>query len=114
MDSGKRPLKVVYADAAWLELRDIWSWNARKNGRDHASAYVRFLEDGIAALATEYNRGQPEDEFPGIFRMTYQQTSRRDGHVAIYEVDESVGIVSVLHIYHTKQDIESRLRESHS
>ena len=107
-------LAVSYTRQARAELDGIWEWNAKKYDRHHATEYVLFLERCINGLAQDYPKGKPVNGFPDLHAITFKRRSGGDGHVVIYEPDEANGTVNILHVYHTKQDIQGRLEREHS
>ena len=112
MASRKPTLTVVFTHGASDELNDVWRQNAKQRGVDHADSYDEFLKQNIAHLATDYDAGKGIDGFPELQRMTFKTNSRRstDGHTVIYEVDAANKTASILHVFHTKMDLEGRLK----
>jgi len=108
MDSNNR-LAIAYARATRSEFDQIWEYNERKYGCEHAAAYIEYLQDGIESLATKYADGRKVEGFPHIQGLTLRRSSRGHGHVVIYRVDHEAKTVRILHVYHSRQDIYGRL-----
>lgn len=110
MDSEKRPtLTVVYAAKALKELDEIWDWNDERHGSDHADQYVEFLERQIDALSSDHRLGKQVGFRPELSYILIRRKSKGHGHIAVYGVDEMR--VNVLHVFHTAQDWQSKLKE---
>ena len=112
MASRKPTLTVVFTYDAADDLNDVWRHNAKRSGVDHADRYDGFLKQNIAQLATDYDAGKGIEGFPELQRITFKTNRKRstDGHTVIYEVDAANKIVSILHVFHTKMDLEGRLK----
>lgn len=107
----EKTLEIRYSLVARRELAHIWDYNAETRGVGQANAYEDFLLSHIERLPLEPRRGREVDEFPELRSLTLLKRAGGDGHVVIYQVDEAGGYVDVLHVYHTKQDIQNRLRK---
>jgi plasmid stabilization system protein ParE len=102
-------LTVILSPTAANELWDIWQYNAHRYGFDHAQNYEAFLKTGIGDLATTCHEGRDVAGFPELKSITLKRSRKGDGHIVIYEIDETEQTVGVLHIFHTKMDVEARL-----
>ncbi len=107
-------MKVVFAAKARVQLDEIWDYNARTYGAGHAGEYIEFLLSGIEELAKEGTDGRTVDGFPLLRAKTLKRGRRGHGHVVIYQVDEDAGIVKIWSVFHTRQDVEGRLRRDFS
>lgn len=58
MASEQSPLTVIRSPTAIDELDDVWRWNAGRYSVPHADAYLRYLKESIAGLASSYARGK--------------------------------------------------------
>jgi plasmid stabilization system protein ParE len=102
-------LTVIVSPTAVQELWEIWQYNAHRYSFDHAQEYEAFLAAGIGNLATTYREGRDVEGFPELKSVTLKRSRKGDGHIVIYEIDETEQTVAVLHIFHTKMDVEGRL-----
>ena len=102
-------MNVQVTHQAQLELNEVWRYNAEHHGARWADDYLDFLNDGIARLAAEHAYGRSIEGFPALRSMTFRRRAGGDGHLANYEVDPSTRTISVLHVFHTKQDVSGRL-----
>jgi plasmid stabilization system protein ParE len=107
--TGKKAktLPVVYAAIARHELDETWRWNEKTYGRRHAVHYVDFLIRRIGVLGTDYQKGQVVSTRPDLRYLPIKLKSRGHGHVVVYGIDERA--VSILHIFHTAQDWQTRV-----
>ena len=78
-------------------------------GPSRADRYITFLNSRILRLATDYDLGGPVEENLQARYLVIQKRSGGDGHVAIYQVDLANSVVSITHIFHTKQDWRNKL-----
>ena len=103
---------VSISPAANDDLWEIWVANVNQY-RDtaHADSYVDFLRSGIDELASDFNYGRRTALFPEFRFITLRKRNRGHGHYVIYKVDESRQSIMVLRVYHTRMDVESRLRQ---
>ena len=102
-------MNVVYTPVALNELDEVWDWNARRHDANHATEYIRFLKDGIANLSREPTSGSVVEADADLRYINLKRRSKADGHVVVYRVDDAAQTVRVLHVFHTKQDWQSRL-----
>ena len=109
MDTEERPVRVVVAPEAQLDLNEIWNWNARDRGICHADSYVRFLETQIDGLSEHYASGKVVGTRPDLRYILMRRKTRGHGHVAVYTVAESV--VTVVYVFHTAQDWQATVAE---
>lgn len=100
-------LPVVYAPLALQDLDEVWDWNEKTYGRDHAARYVEFLERQIDALGENHSRGRIVESRPELRYIRIKQRIRGHGHIAVYLVDTDA--VNILHIFHTAQDWQAKL-----
>jgi plasmid stabilization system protein ParE len=112
MARRKPLLTVIVAPEAEDELDEIYRYNISERGLTVASRYVTFLKTRIASLALDYDEGQTVQNQTDLRYLVLKQRMRRwkDGHIAVYNINEKIATVEVLHIFHTKQDWESRLK----
>ena len=109
MARSPRKLTVIISGAAHASLDEIWLWNAKKYGRDHAKDYIEFLDAETAKLSTEYESGKPVSSIPGVQYIVIKRSRRGHGHIAVYEVvGEEIHVIDYLH---TAQDWERKLTE---
>ena len=102
-------MTIIYAPTTRGDLNNIWEYNNKTYGRDHAAAYIDFLQDGIDSLATSPDQGRTVENFPDLKSLMLKRSQRGEGHVVIYRVDQAKQVIRILHIYHTSQDIQGRL-----
>ena len=100
---------VVYADEVYEELYGIWRYNAERRTANQATDDEAFLIRGIDSLADMHPFGRPVDGFPRLRSMAFRRNPRGDGHLADDEVDPAAETVTVLHVFHTKQNVRGRL-----
>ena len=89
------------------DLDAVWDWNAKTYGPPHAARYVDFLRRHIDALGENHPRRKGRRIPPGPALYLDQPAKRGHGHIAVYRVD--VDNVSVLHIFHTAQEWQTKL-----
>jgi plasmid stabilization system protein ParE len=109
MARRKPALTVNITVSAQRELRNIWDYNAEHRSVRQADSWDNFLRTKIQKLATTYDDGRPVEGLPNLKNITAKKRASDDGHVVIYEVDDTTKIVNILHVFHTKQDIQGRL-----
>jgi len=102
-------LPVVYAPLALQDLDVVWDWNEKTYGPDHAARHANFLERHIDALGENYSRGRVVELRPELRYIRISRRKRGHGHIVVYRVDEDA--VSILHIFHTAQDWQTKLAE---
>ena len=104
-------LIVVYSRPVRRELGEIWDWNAINYGADHATAYVRYLEDCIIGLGVRFADGRPMAKRPHLMKITFRRSRKlkSNAHTVVYRVDEAAGTVTIVHVFHTARDIEGIL-----
>lgn len=87
MAAEARRLSVSLSLRALASLEEIWEWNGRTYGADHADRYIEFLRTQTQNLATTYALGRPVPTRPS-YRYVLIRRRRRQGHghVAVYEV----------------------------
>lgn len=103
-------MKVIRAAAVARELSAIWRYNARTYNPQHANDYEDSLVRDIDALEYEPTLGRPLEGHPGLRSLTLKRSLQGHGHIVIYRVDEAAQTIRVLHVYHTAQDWQGRLR----
>ena len=106
-------MRVAFSLTASLELLEIYRYNAKIRGVVQAGRYEDFLVQAIQSLATDYAKGVRMRDLPDLRRKTFKPRPRGDGHVAVYEVDEADEIVTIVHIFHTKMDVATRIAEDY-
>jgi len=105
MAGRSQKLTVVIAATAQRELIRIWDFNAEARGERAADAWDTFLRKKIEDLAAAHNRGKPVQGFPNLKYVSAKKRPKAHGHIIVFEVDEAAMQVSVLHVFHTRQDI---------
>jgi plasmid stabilization system protein ParE len=109
MASEQSPLTVIRSPTAIDELDDVWRWNAGRYGVPHADAYLRYLKESIAGLASSYARGKRVSTRPDLRYVVIRRRTSGHGHVAVYNFDDRD--VHILHVFHTAQDWQTKLIE---
>ena len=109
MGDGEPKLTVVITATAQRELIRIWDFNAGAGGERVSDGWDTFLRKKIDVLGVEHYRGRPVKDFPDLKFISAKKRSRAHGHVILFQVDEQGAMVSVLHLFHTSQDILGRL-----
>lgn len=102
-------MRVSLTPDAEDDLWSIWSFNVDRYGLERADRYVAFLREGIARLAAEYDLGRRVEDSPSLRTMAFRRRMGGDGHIVVYEVDLDAERITVLHVFHTKQDVQGRL-----
>ena len=102
-------LPIEFTKAARRELDEIWVWNERRYGAEHAGQYFRFLRSEIDLLSTDHYRGKAIPANPDLRFLLIRRTPRGYGHIAVYEI--RAASIIVLHVFHTSQDWQRRLSE---
>lgn len=85
--------RVVLADRAKSDLRDILNFTERRWGREQRSAYRRSIRDATSTLASSPSLGRPRDDLlPGM--RSYPAGS----HLLYYQdADDDLVVVRILH-----------------
>jgi plasmid stabilization system protein ParE len=110
MASRKPQLTVSLSPRAADELDEIYRYNIRKRGRATADRYITFLNAKLDSLAVDYDAGKPVESRPDLRYLLIKKTGKwKDGHIAVYQVDDAAATVDVWFIFHTKQDWENKL-----
>ena len=109
MASEKSSLTVIRSPTALDELDGVWRWNAEHYSVPHADAYLRFLKESIAGLASSYARGKAVSTRPDLRYMVIRRRTGGHGHVAVYNFNDAE--VHILHVFHTAQDWQAKLIE---
>jgi len=112
MATEKPPLTVILSPTALDELDDIWRWNADHYSVSHADDYLAYLNQSIGDLAENYVRGKAVSTRRDLHYVLIRHRSRRHGHVAVYNFDDRE--VHILHIFHTAQDWQNKVRQETS
>ena len=102
MDANPR-LTIVFAPSTRSEFDQIWDYNEKEYGREHAADYLDFLLDGIETLATKHAEGRSVEGFPQLQGLTIRRSARGHGHGVVYRVDQAAQQVRILHVYHTSR-----------
>ena len=108
MESAPR-LTVVYSPVALAELEEIWEWNIERQGARQAREYRQFLLAEINELGASFDLGRLVTSRPDLRFVTLRWRIGGPGHVVVYRVGEEAGVVTIAHIFHTRQDWKSRL-----
>lgn len=106
-----RSLTVIVAPLAQDDLDSIHAYTAYRHGIGQADDYDDFLSARVAALAVERSDARQIEGHPRLWRVLCQWRPRRDGHILVFEIEEPVGTLSVLRVYHTKMNLPARLEE---
>ena len=111
--SGERApvLPVAVTLLAERDLDEIWDWNKKTYGIDHARRYVDLLQHQIDAVGAGYQNGVVVESHPDLRYIRLGKRKHGHGHVAVYRVDASV--VNVVHVFHTAQDWQAKLAEEY-
>ena len=104
---ARRTLPVTYAPAALQELDAIWDWNEKSYGRTHAAGYLDYVERQLARLGRWHGQGAIVSVRPDLRYIIIRRKAKGHGHVVVYRVSEIE--VSVLHVFHTAQDWQSKV-----
>lgn len=102
-------MKVVVTPQAQGELAEIWAWNLKDKGIRGADSYIHFLKKSILALSSTYAKGRIVSTRPEFRFITFRQSYRGHGHLAVYMIEGND--IVVLHVFHTSQDWENKLAE---
>jgi len=100
-------LAVVLTDEVIDQLHEIWVWNAKRYSPDHATSYVDFLEQALAALGTEYQNAKPVATRPDLSHIKIRWRPGAAAHIAVFSIDEAT--VTVADLFHESQDWENKL-----
>jgi len=114
MAERKPALTVALSVAARVELVEIWNYNAEHRSLRQADRYQTILLENVEALSLNYFKGKRIEEFPELNYVSVKNRTGADGHILVYEVQPDRGLVVVLHIFHSKMDVLSRLQEDRS
>lgn len=92
-----RSRRIVLADPAKSDLRDILNFTARRWGRKQRSTYRQLIRDTISTLASSPSLGRARDDLSAGLR-SYPAGS----HLLYYlEVGD---VIVVIRILHSRQD----------
>ena len=98
MVTGSRSVKLIISEKAWLDLRDIWLFNAERYGGEHAAKYQEFLFSEMASLCVYPNKGARVPRVSAMRFLIMKRRSGGHGHAAYYEIHcGSVYVIRVLH-----------------
>jgi plasmid stabilization system protein ParE len=103
------PAVIVLSPGAIAELWDIWRYNATRYGEEHADRYEAFLKEGIERLSTDRQDSRTVEGFSELRSVTLKKRRQGEGHIVIYRFDTEANQVNILHIFHTKMDVQGRL-----
>jgi plasmid stabilization system protein ParE len=101
---------VDYTPEARADLEDIWDWNAKRYGREHADSYVAFLQLKTDLLFSQHARGRPVPINPNFRYRVIQKRTKRHGHIVVYEVIDNA-IVRIVRFIHTAQNWQVELKQ---
>jgi len=110
MVAKRRKLNVLLSATSLATLDQIWDWNAKHYGGDHADQYIRFIREEADKLATDYGRGRQVPSRPDMHYVTIKRSRRGHGHIAVYEIVADA--VTILDFFHTAQDWQNRLPDA--
>jgi plasmid stabilization system protein ParE len=102
-------MPVVLARPAERDLDEIWDWNKKTYGVDHAFRYLDMLQGQIDAIGAAYSHGKVVESRPGLRYIRLGKRKSGHGHVAVYRID--VDYVNVVHVFHTAKDWQAKLAE---
>lgn len=84
MATESRRLSVSLSLHALASLEEIWDWNAKTYGADHADRYIEFLRAQTQNLATTYALGRPVPTRATIVTSTFAVGAERDMGMSRY------------------------------
>lgn len=95
--SGKHGWRTTQANgfvssAAFLALDEIWLWNSRNRGVEHAHKYITFLRAEITQLETMFFLAKPVPTRPRLSYAVIRRRKKGQGHVVVRS-GRSLGIV---------------------
>jgi len=93
---------VEYSPSSLADLDEIWDWNAKQYGTDHANAYLEHLRAETRKLARSGIPGRSIHEDANLRYSLIRRGRRGYGHVVVFRVDGE--IFYVYRILHTSQD----------
>jgi plasmid stabilization system protein ParE len=88
-------------------LKEIWAWNARAHGEEHAEEYVQFLLAETEKLADHPELGRVVDSRPKYRALSTRWKTGGHGHIAVYRVEPPH--VKLMDYVHTAQDVERHI-----
>jgi len=98
-------MTVRLTHLADLDLNEIWIYNAKRYGVEHADKYQEFLTDEIEKLAAYPERGKVVTSHPYLRSILIQWRAGGHAHTAYYETStDAIHIVRVLHTAMNAQD----------
>ena len=109
MARRKPILTVIVTLDASDDLNEIYDYNAKTKSVRQADTWDRFLKRNIAALAKFYDVGRVITNSPELKHIVCQKRPKADGHILVYEVDLAQKVVTILRVFHTKQDWQTKL-----
>ena len=85
MAGESRNLTVLLSSAALLDLDEIWDWNVKRYGADHANRYVAFLlAETKQSCSTNFFAGNPVPVLPRLSYIVIRRRAKRPpGHLAV-------------------------------
>lgn len=107
MARGKKKLTIELSPIAINHLRQIHAYNVEHRSESWADRYLAFLEKSIFSLSSNFDKGRSIEGFPDLSYQTFRMRNRGDGHIVVYKVKGDK--VSILQIFHTKQDWQNKL-----
>jgi len=109
MDTTAPALTVIYSVTANKEIQGIWKQNAKLYGSaEHATDYVNFLYEHMERLTTSYEAGREVESNEKLRYIVMKRSNRGMGHIAVYRITKSA--VRVVHVFHTSQDWEKKVK----
>ena len=103
-------LTVVMSPESLAVLADIWDWNCKTYGPDHADEYISFLRDATDRLCTEYLTAKAIPSIPHLSFRTITRRKRQHGHVVVFEVLNDR--ILIAKYFHTSQDWQRKLADN--
>ena len=103
-------LVVLYSPTAENELWEIWKYNAKTYGLEHADAYEEFLLTGINSLPERFHLGKKVADWPQLRYLILKRSSGGEGHYVVYETALDEGTIFIHHIFHTRMEVSGRLQ----
>jgi plasmid stabilization system protein ParE len=90
------------------DLDEVWTWTAHRHGVNQADKYIEFLFAGVYELANS-KRHRPVPLKRDCFYEILRWPNARDGHVVVYDLAADESRLTVLRVFHTKQNWGAQL-----
>jgi plasmid stabilization system protein ParE len=101
-------VRVVVSPQARADLDDIWRWNAKDKGVDHADSYLAYLSEQISSLDKKHASGKKIDS-RNLRYLLVQRRAGGHGHIVIYSLISNE--IIVFHVFHTAQNWQMELSD---